>query len=225
MLEKYALCLEVLKRLNKASVLKHVIITGSWCLYFYKEHLFPKYDISRLRTRDIDFLVPTPTTFKEKVDVPALLKDLGFIITFTDSLGHLRLEHPDLLIDFLVPETGRGRRAPYPLPQMGLNAIALRFVNYLTDETILIPINGFSGRFPHPARFALHKLLIGPRRKNKEKEFKDLYYAFALLEILIQSGQAKEIKKHFDQMPNGWKKTLKNFLSKKEETKKYLAFL
>jgi len=33
---QYELCVEVLRRLDKAGVLKHIILVGSWCMLFYK---------------------------------------------------------------------------------------------------------------------------------------------------------------------------------------------
>jgi len=43
-----------------------------------------------------------------------MLKDLGFIEDFHRK-GLIRLNHPELIIEFLVPEKGRGRDTPYPL--------------------------------------------------------------------------------------------------------------
>lgn len=219
--ENFGLCLKVLKRLEKASVLKHMIIVGSWCLYFYKKQFFPEYNISRLRTGDIDFLVPLPSTFKEKVDVPQLLKDLGFVISYLDTKGLYCLEHPELTVEFLVPERGRGSEKPYELPLLGMNAQALRYLDYLTEETVLIPVDKFFARFPNPVRFALHKLLIVPRRTKKAKKEKDLNSALELLNIFVHRGQTRELKKHFNNMHKNWQKTVKKTL--KEAGEKELA--
>ena len=35
---QYELCIKVLKRFDKAGVLKDVILIGSWCIPFYKEY-------------------------------------------------------------------------------------------------------------------------------------------------------------------------------------------
>ena len=56
----YGLCLEVLKRIQKAGVLSEIIVIGSWCIYFYKDYFSDVEYTSSIRTRDIDFLVPVP---------------------------------------------------------------------------------------------------------------------------------------------------------------------
>ena len=77
---QYNLCLEVLRRLNSAGVLRDVIIIGSWCVYFYEEYFRRTDYSSSIRTRDLDFLVPVPVKLKRQVDIPEMLKDLGFIV-------------------------------------------------------------------------------------------------------------------------------------------------
>jgi len=109
--KKYKLCLEVLHRFAEVGILKDIVLIGSWCLYFYKEYFYGVYVIPTLRTRDIDFLVPLPPKIKKRVDVPGILSDLGFVIEFVGSKGYLRLGHPDLIVEFLVPERGKGSSA------------------------------------------------------------------------------------------------------------------
>jgi len=80
--KQYDLCLEVLRRLNKAGVLNRLIVIGSWCIYFYKSYFSDVDYSSSIRTRDIDFVVPIPVKFRKKTNIPELLKDLGFIVDF-----------------------------------------------------------------------------------------------------------------------------------------------
>jgi len=124
---QYDLCIEVLRRLDKVGVLKDIVLVGSWCTLFYKEFFGQKNYTTSLTTRDIDLLIPLPRDLKVKTDVAAILKDLGFIVGFTGSQGYIRLEHPQLIVEFLVPEKGRGSDKPYSLPQLGLNAQSLRY--------------------------------------------------------------------------------------------------
>lgn len=133
---QYDLCIEVLRRLDKAGILKDIILVGSWCTLFYKDFFGGKKYMTSLKTRDMDLLIPQPRTIKVKVDVSQLLQDLGFVVGFTGSQGYIRLEHPQLIVEFLVPERGRGSNKPYSLPQLGLNAQALRFVEFLSQNTI-----------------------------------------------------------------------------------------
>ncbi len=108
MQEKYDLFLRVLRRFQNVGLLNEIILVGSWCMYFYKAYFSQKSYTPTIRTKDIDFLVPIPFKMKKKIDIYALLKDEGFIVTF-NKLGYIRLEHPELMIEFLVPERGDGQ--------------------------------------------------------------------------------------------------------------------
>ena len=197
---QYKLCVEVLRRLDKAGVLKNVVLVGSWCTLFYKEFFGrTKYMVS-LKTRDIDLLIPRPAEIKAKTDVAELLKDLGFIVGFSGSKGYIRLEHPELIVEFLVPERSRGSDKPYTLSQLGLNAQALRFLDFLAENTIKMKVEGITVTLPHPANFALHKLLILTRRPAPEKQMKDKEAATRILTALIDKGQKDIIRNVFDAM-------------------------
>ena len=68
-----------------------------------------------------------------------------------------------LIVEFLTPERGKGIDEPLPLPTLGINATALRFLSFLSESTIKVPVEDFKITLPHPARFALHKLkLLNP---------------------------------------------------------------
>ena len=98
------LCIEVLLRLDGAGVLKEMVLVGSWCTLFYGD-FFGSYPYRQvLSTRDMDLLIPFPRHLKGKTDVAALLKDLGFVVGFSGDAGYIRLEHPQLIVEFLVPE-------------------------------------------------------------------------------------------------------------------------
>jgi hypothetical protein len=152
----------------------------------------------------MDLLIPLPKAIEVKVDVAQLLKDLGFVVGFTRPQGYIRLEHPQLIVEFLVPERGRGSDKPYSLPQLGLNAQALRFLEYLSVSTITSKIGQLRIRLPHPANFALHKLLVMGRRPKAEKQAKDKGSAIKILNALIDSGQSTAINSAFQAMPKTW---------------------
>lgn len=214
---QYNLCIEVLKRLEKAGILKDVILIGSWCIPFYKDYFGSVKYSATIKTRDIDFLVPTPSRTKTKADIPKLLKDLGFIVGFKGSEGYIQLEHSDLIIEFLVPEKGRGLDKPYQLPQFGLNAQALRFLDLLMQDTIRVNMEGIEVNLPHPANFALHKLIIFRRRTKEEKIIKDRNAAMEILRALITKGETVTIKHVLNSMIPKWqKKVIKGLEEAKE---------
>ena len=77
--KQYSLCEEVLRRLHGAGVLQDLVVTGSWCVLFYRAYFDRKAFTPTIRTRDIDFAVPVPPRFDKKVDVADLLDGLGFV--------------------------------------------------------------------------------------------------------------------------------------------------
>jgi len=209
---QYKLCIEVLRRLDKAGVLKDTVLVGSWCTLFYREYFGRTRYIISLKTRDMDLLIPRPAIIKVVIDVAALLKDLGFVVGFTGSKGYIRLEHPLLIVEFLVPERGRSYDKPYALPQLGLNAQPLRFLDFLAQNTITVKLEDITVTLPHPANFALHKLLVLTKRPTTEKQMKDKEAAVRILKALVDKGQGNLAKNVFDTMPRKWQGKVKKQL-------------
>lgn len=209
------LCHKVLKKLFHAGVLDGVIIIGSWALYFYRFYFKGNEYIPDIRTRDIDFLVPLPPKFKHKTDIPGKLQELGFIINFKGEGGYIRLDHPELIVEFLIPEIGKGHEKPYPLPDLALNAQPLRFLSFLSEHSITVKYEDMNLKLPNPIAYVLHKLIIFGRRKSKDKADKDRTQAINLLNFIIQNGgNRKEIKTIFGTMHKKWQKTVLNNLEK-----------
>jgi len=206
---QYNLCIEVLRRLDKSGVLKHIVLVGSWCTLFYEKYFSGIKYASVLKTRDIDFLIPRPKTITKSVDIAELLKDLGFVTGFTGMEGYMRLEHPQLIVEFLVPQTRREYAKPYNLPQLGVNAQALRYLDFLGKDTMTVEIQGIKITLPHPANFGLHKLLLTEKRRNKEKANKDIQDATRVLKALVEKGETEFVKNVFNSMPRKWQNKIK----------------
>lgn len=210
---QYDLCLEVLKRLQAAHVLDKLILIGSWCIPFYKEYFSHQTALSSIRTRDIDFLVPLPLQIPHKVDIPKLLNDLGFVTDMRGEKGYLKLEHPLLIVEFLVPQKGEGTDRPYRLPNMGLNATALPFLELLTTRRIHTHVAGIELTLPHPANFAIHKLIVSLRRKNMDKRDKDQKMALEIAKALIAKGETAALKTAYDSISKKWQTKLSKNLA------------
>lgn len=217
--KQYKLCLEILRRFYKTGILDDLILIGSWCVYFYKDYFRNVLYMDRvaLRTRDIDFLIDKPRKIKHTVNIPELLKDLGFVTIFKGDEGYIKLDHPDLILEFLVPERGKGIDKPFPLSKLGINATALRFLNLLAENTIKVKVEDFSIILPHPANFALHKLIISQRRSREEKAIKDRNTAIEVLKALIKKGDMVIIQKVFNSVPQKWQKKIMKGLEKARE--------
>ena len=143
-----------------------------------------------------------------EVNIPELLKDLGFVTIFNRNKGYIKLDHPDLILEFLVPERGKGIDKPYPLSKLGMNAVTLRFLTFLSNNTIKIKVKNINLILPHPANFALHKLIIFQRRFKQEKAIKDRNAAIQILKALLAKGEKKKLKHIFDNVPKKWQKKI-----------------
>lgn len=206
--KQYELCLTVLRRLNDAGILKDMILIGSWCIPFYADYFSGTEYKKSIRTRDMDFLIPSPRTFKKDVNLPELLKDLGFVIGYKGTKGYIKLEHPELLVEFLVPERGKGTDRPVEVPGLGINAVALRYLDFLAENTILIEVEDLKIRTPHPAAYALHKFIVFKLRRNIDKHDKDIEGALRVFKELIRLGHDKEIKRIFKRMHKKWQEAV-----------------
>ena len=210
--KKYDLCLEVLRRMKKEGILSKAILVGSWCVLFYEDYFKGKAILPVLRTRDLEFLFPVPFNFERKTDLFELLKDLGFVLDFKGEQGYIIFQHPDLILEFLVPARGKESGKPFPLEQLGINAQALRFMDALVRNPIQMLFNDVIVTLPHPVDFALHKLLIAGRRNNKAKAEKDRIQAIGLLTALNNSGEIETVRIVYDAMSKSWRKTIKQEL-------------
>lgn len=205
---QYELCLEVLRRLAKAKVLDEVILVGSWCLLFYREYFHGLPYFPTIRTRDMDLLIPAPAQLPAKGDLPALLKNLGFICDFVavaefSQQPLIKLVHPALIVELLIPQKGSGQEQPYPIPQLKMTAQVLPFLHLLTSNTIEVKIEEeLVIRLPHPATFGVHKLLVSTLRPAhmKEKKEKDLEQASLVLLSLATKHEEEKIKLAFQSL-------------------------
>ncbi|MFI5350748.1 MAG: GSU2403 family nucleotidyltransferase fold protein [Elusimicrobiota bacterium] len=197
---------EVLRRLDKAGVLQDMILIGSWCVHFYKDH-FEGAALSAIRTRDMDFLIPTPPKIKGETHILDILKGLDFVPDLHGD-GSVSLGHPELIIDFLVAERGRGSDKPYLVKALGVKAQPLRFLSLLSDDTIEVRSRGLELVLPHPINFALQKLIISGRRAYEVKAVKDRIQAVEVLREVVSRGDGEKARSKFLKLPAGWRKAV-----------------
>ncbi len=216
--QKYNLCLEVLRRMKKEGVLDKILLVGSWCVPLYEDYFKNKGCLPPLRTRDVEFLFPLPFNLERNTDLFELLKDLGFVLDYKGEQGYITFQHPDLILEFLVPARGKEPDKPVPIDALSINAQALRFMDALARNPIQMLFDDIKVNIPHPVDFALHKLLIAHRRKQKEKAEKDRGQAVALLRALNESAETETVRDVFQAMPKSWRKTIEQeLLDLKEE--------
>lgn len=207
--ENYKLLSVVLKELQKAGVLKHFILAGSWCQYFYRTVFNASPEIPLLRTTDIDLLIPNPPKIRVHVDVPHILIRLGFDAHFDYKTGLIKYVHPDLEIQFLTPELGRGKDTPYSIKQLGINAEGLRYLTLLQNYCFEIKHEDIILWLPEPEAFVLQKILASQERNDSLKKEKDLGSAQTIGELCLQSRQRRaRLKFIFNSLPQTWQKKI-----------------
>jgi hypothetical protein len=118
-----------------------------------------------------------------------------------------------MILEFLVPARGKESTKPFPVRALGINAQPLRFMDALAREPIQALFGDIVVTIPHPVDFALHKLLIAGRRKQKEKTEKDRTQAVALLRALNESGEIDTVRAILEAMPNSWQNTIRQELA------------
>ena len=222
--EKYKLFSAVLEKLQEEDVLNGLVIVGSWCQYYYRILFDNAPEIPLIRTTDIDFLVPNPSKFKNKVDVSDLLNSLGFDSDFDYSTGLVKYVHPDLEIQFLTPAIGRVKDTPYEIKKLNINAEGLTYMKMLQDYRFSMTHQGVTVWLPEPEAYTLQKILISNKRKSPEKKEKDLRAAKSIGELCLEYENHRErLKSIYDHMPKKWQKTISGIL--KELSPEMFSFL
>jgi hypothetical protein len=197
---------KVLKIIDDNDLWKEgIVLIGSWCFFLYQKHFgVRKYPF---KTQDIDFLIKTPYRGKKKVSMADIFSPLGFHHSFKPD-GSLYLWNPELKIEFLAPERGRGTDRAVPIKELSIKAIPLRFLDILIESPVEIKDEGIRVVVPSPAAFCLHKLLIAQRRMKKDKKMKDMEQALYVSEAL----KPEDISKIYLGFPKKWKVRIKKSL-------------
>ncbi len=218
------LFIAILISLSKAAVLRDIILIGGWCPLVYKEYFGNPVEISVQRTADLDILVPNPPCIHKEVDVSLILKELGFDRKVSLLDGYEKYVHPDLEVEFLTPERGRGREKPYAIDKLHINAQGLRYLNLIQSYVLKTSFRGISLNVPEPTAYVLHKFIVSGRRKESFKREKDIETALQIGEYLLeQEDQRKKMWKIYLGIPEKWKKDLMKIV--KSASGKIYAFL
>jgi hypothetical protein len=149
------------------------------------------------RTQVVDFAhagrnlaVALPGDFQ--LDTHAAIESLGMGllpvagIASPAGVTYLNPREPEFRLDFLTT-LYRGGTEPYRLPQLGITLQPLKFMEFsLENVQLAVLISGDKcvlASVPHPARYALHKLIVYGERIGTfaTKSGKDIAQAAALL--------------------------------------------
>ena len=214
----------VLFSLDKAEVFRDIILIGGWCPLVYKEYFDNPVEISAQRTADLDILVPNPPRIHKEIDVSLILNKLGFDRQVSPLDGYEKYVHPDLDVEFLTPERGRGREKPYTIDKLHVNAQGLRYLDLIQSHVMEISFRRILLNVPEPAAYVLHKFIVSGRRNKTFKREKDIETARQIGEYLLEhENQRKKMREIYLGMPEKWKKDLMKIVRGASE--KIYAFL
>jgi len=205
---------ELLNLLHEKDVLRHIILIGSWCLPIYRVYFNNAPEVPILRTMDLDILVPTKLNISNTIDVPSILKSIGFDETFSHLTGHSKYVHPEMEVEFMVAEYGKGKKEPYTIKPFNVLAQGLRYMSLVMEHSITVTYKGIPVCVPDPKAFVFLKFLVSTKRKDSLKREKDLKTAAELGDFLMmRSDQRSKLKSVFSSMHKNWQKTLLRVLS------------
>lgn len=152
-------------------------------------------DIDVAAERDIDLALSTPGAA-----APDVLVALGMGFIPVPSLDprspstSFRVRGEELRVDLLTPLVGKAARRPVFVPALKAPAQALRFLDYLLEDPIPLPVLSSTGlaliNVPRPARYALHKLIVSEVRGEAfaSKAEKDRAQSAQILEVLLEDA-------------------------------------
>lgn len=157
------------------------------------------------RTQDVDFAhagkqlqIALPGNIE--IDSHAAIESLqmGLLpIEHTDGgtgATYLDPRDPDFQLDFLTPLYRNGNE-PFRHPQLGIKLQPLKFMEYLLEDVQQAALLNDAGavlvNVPHPARYALHKLIVAGERPASRiaKSNKDIRQAGAILSVLREQAR------------------------------------
>jgi hypothetical protein len=211
---EHDLFLAVLAGLDEEGALQDIVLIGGWCLLVYREYFEGSAEIPMKRTTDLDFMVPNPPKIHRDVDVPLILEALGFDRSVSLPDGLVKYVHPDLEVEFLTPDRGKGRDRPYKIDKLHVEAQGLRFLDLLQRHVMNTSFHGMVICVPEPAAYTLHKFIISGRRTKAFKRAKDMDTACSLGEYLLGlENQRHMLRDVYNGMHVKWKKELMRIVS------------
>lgn len=174
------------------------------------------------RTQDVDFAhagknlaIALPGNFTMNTDAAIQSLEMGLLpvssLTSKSGATYLSPKEPDFRLDFLTT-LHRGGDQPFAHPRLGVTLQPLKFMEFslidvqqavlmAADKAVVVSV-------PHPARYALHKLIVYGERKGSfaVKSNKDLLQAGFLL-ARLKDTRAWEVDEAWDDLKHrgkGW---------------------
>lgn len=214
-MEKFDLLLTVLRDLQRADILRHFVLVGSWCLNFYRYLYNNPVEIPATRTLDADILIPKRLPPNAQGNIITVMENNDFAVEIDYSSGLHRFTHPELKIEFLTDPGAKPEEGIYKFKQFGITAQELRYMSIPLSYRLPITYEDLCFSIPEPEAFTLHKLIVCCLRKNPEKAVKDSETARGMLMFFQNKPvHVKRINEVYNSFPKGWKARVDDGLQK-----------
>ena len=168
-----------------------VVVAGGWVPHIY-EHMYDAATAGQApRTRDIDLAIGRRVPVRgDAIDDLLTKADFNCEFRSLDTppvTKYVAIDDAEVEIEFITDAPGQ-RQAVVSV-QPGLTAQELRYVGLLLRDPWLVNLDDISDdgrglhiRIPNPSMFVMQKALAFPRRRDRVKAEKDLYYIFFVFE-------------------------------------------
>lgn len=191
----------VLEMLSQAGVfLSGGVLIGSHAFNIYSNMLGIHWNTASTQTGDMDLASPHQIEVamrRDAPDVKAVLMESGMSFFEVPALDRkspstsFKIRGQEFHVDLLTPEVSQTSGEPTFLPHFNTYAYPVRFLEFLLTDTQAAAVPFRSGilvNVPHPARFALHKLVVSKRRPaaQQTKANKDVQQSSELLKLLLE---------------------------------------
>jgi hypothetical protein len=188
---------KVLEAIANAGLFKQgVVLVGTAAYQTYPRLVGAYLPSSALMTNDADRLVSSFVSPGEPLDLEKILQraDPTFRahMSRTGILPKVFKAANDFQVD-IVTKFGGGRKNPVRIDDLQCSAEALRFMEYLADdsvEAVALYGTGVLVSVPPPMTYAIHKLLIAREHPNgSPKRAKDLKQAKDLIDVFMATDR------------------------------------
>ncbi len=210
-MEKFDLLLNVLTDLQKAGILKHLVLVGSWCQDLYRYQFGNPPEIPATKTMDADILTPRRLPqINPAVNIVGIMERNDFIFEVSPSTGLYKFSHPLLKVEFLTDPGAKPDEIPRHFPSLGVTAQELHFMSLPLSYNYPLTYKHLTINIREPEAFALHKLIVCQRRFNKEKAEKDRLTAEGMLLFFRDKPHHIErLHQIIAEQSKGWQKKIR----------------
>ncbi|WP_119392185.1 nucleotidyltransferase family protein [Taklimakanibacter lacteus] len=207
---------QVVEELGKAGFFRlRGVLIGTIAYQCYSAVLGSRLNAVAMQTGDADFAQFHEISVAVGDSLPPILEVLRRVdTTFREIPSQMDsrvsaqfVSRDNFKVEFLTPNRGSDDQAgkPVTMPALGgAAAFPLRFLDYLIHQPIravLLHGAGVPVLIPSPERYAIHKLIVGSRRKADRdlvtKSPKDRLQARSIIEAMIANRQHAELASAF----------------------------